>query len=186
MTTPRRYGRAFLLVLTLNVAFSACGAKEESGQSQYLPTRHVALPQTGPLIGRTLKTGGIDDGPLHPIAAQVDFCRDGQLVHSTHTDENGEFSIPPLAPGRYLAQVISPTHSGHTYVCLWEPHLAPPAAQRNLNLTAAPFVARGQSLSIQMPSFGQAMMYSGIVAGAAAGPFVHNAVKSDVILPQSP
>jgi hypothetical protein len=95
----------------------------------------VALTAGGGFCGQVVDAQG------RPQAAtQVLVCRQQQVMATTTTDQNGQFSLHGLQGGIY--QIFA--GQGMKNFRLWAPGTAPPAARQSALLVAGDQVVRGQ------------------------------------------
>lgn len=162
------------LGLILAPAFqTALQANETAKQAAAIS--NIALGAQGTLKGRAV------DGQGKPLSgAKVTVSRDGQVVTTVVTTEEGHFQISGLTTGLYGLQA----GQGQGTLRVWEQSIAPPSAKKDV-LIVSGAVARAQGgLAVdpaQTVTLGLAV--TGVVLGAVA---LSDDSTTTIIVPVSP
>ena len=164
---------AFLAAMGLIVPQVPAGEITRAPQAVEKPVSNhvsnVVLAEGRTLHGRVVQGDGQTlDG------VKVELWRGNQVIASTLTDEDGQFSIPNTANGLYLVR----SHTATEVVRAWEQDSAPPNSVSAATLTAESNVVRGQS-----GADGTGWMVLGaviVVSGTGAGAIEYGKHRRDV------
>ena len=89
---------AMLAVATLAFTGSTFAQEAESPKTEKETVKKIALTEDGKLTGKVFVTV---EGEVKPVEARVVLAKDGVVVDSVQTDEEGLFAFANMAPGTY-------------------------------------------------------------------------------------
>jgi hypothetical protein len=128
----------------------------------------IRLDLNGTLHGKLIDLEG------RPVIEEtLELIREGQIIATTASDQDGRFQFAPGSTGVYQI------HWGQTMVVCraWSEAAAPPVAKRQLVVLAAPSLVRGQQPAREI--FRNPLFIGLLVAAAIAIPVaIHNSRSS--------